>query len=119
MKVILLDGNSFCYGAFYAIRELRNSKGQATNAVYGFITMLEKLLKEIDPEGVGVTFDMKGPTFRHKRYDQYKIQRPPMPDDLISQMPIIKQVVEAMNIPIFEKEGYEADDLLATIAKKL
>ncbi len=119
MKVILLDGNSFCYRAFYAIRELRNSKGQATNAVYGFITMLEKLVKEVDPDGVAVTFDMKGPTFRHKRYDQYKIQRPPMPEDLVSQMPIIKEVVEAMNIPIFEKEGFEADDVIATIAKKL
>ncbi len=119
MKVILVDGHSFCYRAFYAIRELRNSKGQPTNAVYGFITMLEKLIKDIDPDGVAVTFDMKGPTFRHKRYDQYKIQRPPMPEDLVPQIPIIKEVVEAMNIPVFEKEGYEADDVIATIAKKL
>lgn len=119
MKVILLDGNSFCYRAYFAIRELRNSKGQATNAVYGFITMLERLIKDIDPDGVGVTFDMKGPTFRHKRYDQYKIQRQPMPEDLVSQMPIIKDVVRAMNIPIFEMQGYEADDVIATIAKKL
>ena len=119
MKVILLDGNSFCYRAFFAIRELRNSKGQATNAVYGFITMLEKLIKDVDPEGIAVTFDMKGPTFRHKRYDQYKIQRAPMPDDLVSQMPLIKEVVDAMNIPIYEKQGYEADDVIATIAKKL
>ncbi|OIO39242.1 MAG: DNA polymerase I [Candidatus Omnitrophica bacterium CG1_02_49_16] len=119
MKVILLDGNSFCYRAFYAIRELRNSKGQATNAVYGFIVMLEKLLKDVNPDGIAVTFDMKGPTFRHKRYDQYKIQRLPMPDDLVSQMPIIKEVVSAMNIPIFQKEGFEADDVIATLAKKL
>ncbi len=119
MKIILLDGNSFCYRAFYAIRELKNSKGQATNAVYGFITMLEKLVKEIDPEGVAVTFDLKGPTFRHKRYEDYKIQRPPMPDDLVSQMPIIKEVVRALNIPIYEKEGYEADDVLATLAGKI
>ncbi|OIO38259.1 MAG: DNA polymerase I [Candidatus Omnitrophica bacterium CG1_02_49_16] len=119
MKVILLDGNSFCYRAFYAVRELRNSKGQATNAVYGFITMLEKLIKAFNPDGVALTFDLKGPTFRHKRYDQYKIQRPPMPEDLVSQMPIIKAVVQAMNIPIFEKEGYEADDVMGTIARKL
>lgn len=119
MKFILLDGNSFCYRAFYAIRDLRNSKGQPTNAIFGFVTMLEKLLKEIDPDGVALTFDLKGPTFRHERYDQYKIQRQPMPEDLISQIPIIKDVVRAMNIPIFEKEGYEADDVIATVAKKL
>lgn len=119
MKFILLDGNSFCYRAFYAIRDLRNSKGQPTNAVFGFVTMLEKLLKETDPDGVALTFDLKGPTFRHERYDQYKIQRQPMPEDLVSQMPIIKEVVRAMNIPVFEKEGYEADDVIATIAKKL
>ncbi|HXV18488.1 MAG TPA: DNA polymerase I, partial [Candidatus Omnitrophota bacterium] len=91
MKIILVDGNSFCYRAFYAIKELRNSKGQATNAVYGFITMLEKLIKEVKPDGVAVAFDVKGPTFRHKRYEEYKIHRQPMPDDLVSQMPIIKE----------------------------
>ena len=101
MKFVLLDGNSFCYRAFYAIRELRNSKGQPTNAVYGFITMFEKLLKEIDPDGAAVTFDMKGPTFRHKAFEDYKIHRQPMPDDLISQMPIIKEVVRALNVPIY------------------
>ncbi len=119
MKFILLDGNSFCYRAFYAIRELRSSKGEPTNAIYGFITMLEKILKEVSPDGVAVTFDMKGPTFRHARYDQYKIQRAPMPDDLITQMPLIKEVVEAMNIPIFQKEGYEADDVIATLCREL
>jgi DNA polymerase-1 len=117
MKIILIDGNSFCYRAFYAIRELRSSKGQPTNAVYGFITMLEKISKELSPDGVAVAFDLKGPTFRHQRYDQYKIQRQPMPDDLIAQMPVIKDVVRAMNIPIFEKEGYEADDVIGTIAR--
>ncbi|MGH7198347.1 MAG: 5'-3' exonuclease, partial [Candidatus Omnitrophota bacterium] len=118
MKIVLVDGNSFCYRAFYAIRELRTSSGRPTNAVYGFITMLEKLLKDLDPDGVVLTFDVKGPTFRHAKYDQYKIQRPPMPDDLVSQMPVIKDVVRAMNIPIFEKEGFEADDIIATIATK-
>ena len=119
MKFALLDGNSFCYRAFYAVRELRNSKGEPTNAVYGFITMLEKLLKDVKLDGVAVTFDLKGPTFRHKRYENYKIQRQPMPEDLVFQMPIIKEVIEALNIPIFEKEGYEADDVMATIAGKL
>ncbi len=119
MKFILIDGNSFCYRAFYAIRELRNSKGEPTNAIYGFVTMLEKVIKEVSPDGVAVMFDMKGPTFRHERYEKYKIQRSPMPDDLVWQMPMIKEVVKAMRIPIFEKQGYEADDLLATMAKKI
>ncbi len=119
MKFILLDGNSFCYRAFYAIRELRTSKGEPTNAIYGFITMLEKILKDVDPDGVAVTFDMKGPTFRHERYDQYKIQRAPMPEELVSQMPLIKEVIGAMNIPIFQKEGFEADDVIATLCREL
>jgi len=119
MKFILLDGNSFCYRAFYAIRDLRNSKGEPTNAIYGFITMLEKIVKDVEPDGLAVTFDMKGPTFRHKQYDQYKIQRAPMPDELVSQMPLIKDVVRAMNVPLFEKEGYEADDVIATLAREL
>ncbi len=119
MKFVLLDGNSFCYRAFYAIRELRNSKGQPTNAVYGFITMFEKLLKEVGPDGVAVAFDLKGPTFRHKAFEDYKAHRAPMPEDLVSQMPIIKEVVRALNVPIYEKEGYEADDVMATLARKL
>ncbi|MBI3251707.1 MAG: DNA polymerase I [Candidatus Omnitrophica bacterium] len=119
MKIILVDGNSFCYRAFYAIPSLRTSKGEPTNAVFGFVAILERLLKEIRPEGVALTFDLKGPTFRHKRYEDYKIQRQPMPEDLVSQMPVIKEVVRAMRIPIFEKEGYEADDVIATLARKL
>jgi DNA polymerase-1 len=119
MKFALIDGNSFCYRAFYAIRDLRTSQGRPTNAVYGFITMLAKLKKDLEPDGIAATFDVKGPTFRHKRYEAYKIQRPPMPEDLVSQMPVIKEVVQAMNIPIFEKEGYEADDVIATLARRL
>lgn len=119
MKFILLDGNSFCYRAFYAIRDLRNSKGFPTNAVYGFVTMLEKMIKGLEPDGVALTFDLKGPTFRHERYEDYKVHRTPMPEDLVLQMPVIKQVVEAYHIPIFEKEGYEADDVIGTVAKKL
>ncbi len=119
MKFILLDGNSFCYRAFYAVRDLRTAKNEPTNAVFGFITMLDKVIKDVDPDGVAVTFDMRGPTFRHKKYEDYKIQRPPMPEDLAAQIPVIKEVIEAMNIPIFQMEGYEADDILATLAKKL
>lgn len=117
-RLFLIDGNSFCYRAYYAIRSLSNSKGQPTNAVYGFVTMLGKIIKDNAPDMLAVAFDMKGPTFRHKRYDEYKIHRKPMPDELVGQMPYIKKVVSAYNIPIYELEGYEADDLLATIAKR-
>ncbi|HTL69781.1 MAG TPA: DNA polymerase I [Candidatus Eisenbacteria bacterium] len=119
MKFILLDGNSFCYRAFYAIRELRNSKGEPTNAVYGVITMLEKMLKDLEPDGVAVAFDVKGPTFRDKKFEAYKAQRKPMPDDLVFQMPLVKDVLRAMNIPVFELEGYEADDVIGTLAARL
>lgn len=117
-RLFLIDGNSFCYRAFYAIRSLSNSKGQPTNAVYGFVTMLGKIIKDNAPDMLAVAFDMKGPTFRHKKYDEYKIHRKPMPDELVGQMPYIKKVVSAYNIPIYQLEGYEADDILATIAKK-
>ncbi|MBU1147070.1 MAG: DNA polymerase I [Candidatus Omnitrophica bacterium] len=118
-KLFLIDGNSYCYRAFYAIKELRNSKGMPTNAVYGFVLMLRKLLASEKPDYLAIAFDLKGPTFRHKKFKEYKITRKPMPDDLISQMPLIKEVVSAYNIPIFEKQGFEADDILATIAKKV
>ena len=118
-KLILIDGHALVHRAFHALPPTLSSNGVMTNAVYGFITMFEKLLKELDPDGVAVTFDLKGPTFRHEAYEDYKIQRLPMPEDLVSQMPIIKKVVRALNIPIYEKDGYEADDVMATLAKKL
>jgi DNA polymerase-1 len=117
-RLFLIDGNSFCYRAYYAIRSLSNSKGQPTNAVYGFTTMLNKIIKDEAPDMLAVAFDLKGPTFRHKKFEGYKSHRKPMPDDLVSQMPYIKQVVQAYNIPIYEVEGYEADDVLATLARK-
>lgn len=117
-RLFLIDGNSYCYRAYYAIRNLSNSKGMPTNAVYGFVTMLNKLIKEESPDYLGIAFDMKGPTFRHKKHKEYKITRKPMPDDLSIQMPVIKELVKVYKIPIFEKEGYEADDIIATISKK-
>ena len=117
-RLFLIDGNSFCYRAFYAIRSLSNSKGQPTNAIYGFNSMLGKIIKEEKPDMLAVAFDLKGPTFRHKKFDEYKIHRKPMPDDLVSQMSYIKQLVQAHNIPLYEMQGYEADDVLATLAKK-
>ncbi len=118
-KLFLIDGNSYCYRAFYAIKELRNSKGKPTNAVYGFILMLKKLLEKEKPAYLAVAFDLKGPTFRHKQFEDYKAHRKPMPDDLVSQMGLIKETISGYNIPIFEKQGFEADDILATIAKNI
>ena len=117
-QLLLIDAQSFCYRAFYAIRELTNSKGEPTNAIYGFITMLRKLVREAKPDYLGICFDRKEPTFRAKRYEAYKAHRKPMPDELIEQMPHIKEFIHAYRIPIFEEAGYEADDLLGTIAKK-
>ncbi len=117
-KLFLIDGNSFCYRAFYAIRHLTTSRGRPTNAVYGFITMLNKIIKEEKPTYLAIAFDLPGPTFRHKKFENYKAQRKPMPDQLAEQMSSIKEVVEAYKIPIFEKKGFEADDVLATLARR-
>lgn len=116
--IILIDGSAFIYRAYYAIKHLSNTHGQPTNAIYGFITMLDKLLATEDPAYIAVCFDRKEPTFRHKKYPAYKAQRKPTPEDLIAQMPHIKDVVRAYNIPVIEMAGYEADDLLATYATK-
>ncbi|MCM8783481.1 MAG: DNA polymerase I [Candidatus Omnitrophica bacterium] len=118
-RLFILDGNSFCYRAYYAIKGLSTSKGMPTNAIYGFVNMLNKIIREEKPQYLAVAFDMKGPTFRHKLFEDYKIKRPPMPNDLVEQLVIIKDIVQAYNIPIFEKEGYEADDIIATIVNKL
>lgn len=117
-RLFLIDGNSFCYRAFYAIKELSTSKGQPTNAVYGVITMINKIIREEKPDALAVAFDLKGPTFRSQKFEEYKIHRKPMPDELAEQMPVIKEVLRAYNIPIFEMQGYEADDVLATLAVK-
>ena len=117
-RLFLIDGNSFCYRAFYAVRSLTNSKGQPTNAIYGFIAMIKKLIEDERPGYLAIAFDLKGPTFRHKKFEEYKIHRKPMPDELVDQMPLIKEVVRGYNIPIFEMQGYEADDVLATLAVK-
>ena len=104
-RLFLIDGNSFCYRAFYAIRSLTNSKGQPTNAIYGFITMIKKLIEDEKPGYLAIAFDLKGPTFRHKKFEEYKIHRKPMPDELVDQMPLIKEVVRGYNIPLFEMQG--------------
>lgn len=118
-KLLIIDGNSFCYRAFYAVKKLSTSQGKPTNAIYGFITMLNKLLADHNPYYLAVAFDLKGPTFRHERFAGYKIQRKPMPDDLSAQIPTIKEILTAYKVPIFEKKGYEADDIIATLSRRL
>ncbi len=117
-RVYLIDGSSYIYRAYYAIRHLSNSKGEATNAVYGFTNMLLTLLREEQPDRVAVIFDAKGPTFRKKLYPEYKANRSAMPEDLVPQIPLIKEVVRAFNLPGLELSGYEADDIIATLAKR-
>ncbi len=115
-RLFLIDGSSFCYRAFYAIRVLSTSKGQPTNAVYGVVAMLRKLVAEEQPDYLAVAFDLPKPTFRHLRYERYKEHRKPMPDALVDQIPWIKEALRGFRIPIFELEGYEADDILGTVA---
>lgn len=118
MKLMVLDGNSIVNRAFYGIRLLTTRDGTPTNAVYGFLNILQKLINEEAPDALCVTFDLKGPTFRHEQYEKYKAQRKAMPDELAIQMPILKEVLDAMNVPRYELEGWEADDLIGTIAKR-
>jgi DNA polymerase-1 len=117
-KLVLIDGHSLAYRAFHALPEdMKTSQGELTNAVYGFTSMLLNVLRDEEPTHVAVTFD-KGLTFRHEMYAEYKAHRAKMPDEMRVQMDRIRQVVETMGIPIFEQEGYEADDLLGTLARQ-
>jgi len=118
-KLLLIDGNAFCYRAFYGIRSLSTSAGEPTNAIYGFIAILNKLIAQHNPEYLAVAFDLKGPTFRHEQFSDYKAHRKPMPDELSVQIPTIKKVLKAQRIAIFEEAGYEADDVIATLASIL
>lgn len=117
-KLFLIDAHALCYRSYYAIKGLINSKGQATNAVYGFVNTLRKILRDYQPEYAAVCFDMKGKTRREEKFVEYKIQRQAMPDDLVTQIKVIRQVIQAYNLPVFEMEGFEADDVIATIAQK-
>jgi DNA polymerase I len=112
----LIDGSAYIYRAFFALPPLNNSKGLQTNAVYGFTTTLMKIIREHQPHGLAVAFDEKGPTLRHEEYKAYKAQRPPMPEGMSVQIPYIHRVVEALNIPALRQAGYEADDLIGTLA---
>ncbi len=116
-KLLILDSNSILNRAFYGVRYLSAKDGTPTNAIYGFLNILLKLIKEQEPDYICAAFDVKAPTFRHKQYEGYKAQRKPMPEGLAAQMPLAKDVLRAMGVTILEKEGYEADDIIGTVAK--
>ena len=117
MNLMILDGNSIVNRAFYGVRPLNAPDGTPTNAVYGFLAILQRLLEEQKPDALCVSFDLKAPTFRHKAYEGYKAQRKAMPEELAQQMPILKEVLDQMGIRRYELEGYEADDILGTASR--
>ena len=117
-KILLIDGHSILNRAFYGLPELTNSEGLHTNAIYGFLNILFKMLEEEAPDYLTVAFDLSAPTFRHKMYDAYKGTRKPMPGELREQVPVMKDVLAAMGVNIVSREGYEADDILGTLARK-
>jgi len=118
-KFILIDGNAIIHRAFHAVPPFRTSKGELTNAVYGFSSMLLNILNNEMPDYIAASFDLKGKTFRHEEYKEYKATRKKAPDELYAQIPRIKEVVRAFKIPIFEREGFEADDVLGTLAEMI
>ena len=118
-RVFLVDGNSYLYRAFFATPHLSNSKGIPTNAVYAFMNMIRKLQNDEKPDTLIIVFDSKGPSFREEISKAYKAQRPPMPGNLSAQIPYVKSVLEAMGLPLLEKEGFEADDIIGTVVEQL
>jgi len=115
-RLFLIDGAHAMYRSYHAIRALSTSRGLPTNAVYGFIQIVQKILKDHDPDYFVVVFDTPAPTFRHERFPAYKANRPPMPEDLAAQIPWIRKVLDAYRIPYVEQDGYEGDDLMGTFA---
>lgn len=116
-KIVIIDGNSLIHRAYYALPLLSNKRGEYTNAVYGFVNMLYKILDDYDPDYISVAFDRKAPTFRHLEYDDYKAGRKRMPDELAQQLPVLKEVLDAFRIHRMELDGFEADDLIGTLVK--
>ncbi len=117
-RLFLIDGSSYLFRAFHAIKGLSTSRGFPTNAIFGFTSMLLKILRDYKPEAMAVVFDAKGPTFRSQLYGEYKAQRPPAPGDLKVQIPYVKEILQAFRIPILEKEGFEADDVIGALTKR-
>ena len=116
MKLLILDGNSIINRAFYGVKLLTTREGLYTNAIFGFLNILDRMEKDVQPDAVCVAFDLHGPTFRHQQYDGYKATRHGMPEELAQQMPIMKDVLRAMNIPVYECQGWEADDVIGTVS---
>src|SRR5262245_13861535 len=117
-RVYLIDGSAQFYRAYFAIRGLTTSRGLPSNATYGFTTMLRKLLADEDPRLIGISFDVREKTFRHDEYTEYKANRPRMDEDLAVQLPYVRRVCEVFRLPMLEVAGYEADDVIATLAKQ-
>ncbi|MDP6704670.1 MAG: DNA polymerase I, partial [archaeon] len=116
--LIILDSNALVHRAFHALPPFTSNKGELVNAVFGFMLVFFKVVKEFKPDYVVATFDMAGPTVRHKEFAEYKATRKAAPDELYAQIPMIKRLLEALHVPVVEKQGYEADDLIGMIAKK-
>ncbi len=117
-RIVLVDGSSYLYRAYYALPPLKSPKGEPTGAIYGFLRMISSLMKDLSPEYIAVVFDLPGKTFRHEKYQEYKANRKETPDDLKVQIPKIKELIKLWGIKILEIPGYEADDIIATLAKK-
>ncbi|MBU1178215.1 DNA polymerase I [Patescibacteria group bacterium] len=118
-KLVLIDGNALIHRAFHAVPPLTTQKGELVNAAFGFTSVLLKAIKDLNPTHIAVAFDKKAPTFRHKLYKEYKATRKKAPDELYQQIPLVHQIVETFNIPVFELKGYEADDIIGTLSKKV
>jgi DNA polymerase-1 len=117
LKLLVIDGNSILNRAIYGIKVLTTKDGRFTNGIYGFMNILLRLREECSPDGVAIAFDMKNPTFRHEMYKGYKAQRKGMPEELAQQLPVLKELLTALGFKIVEISGFEADDILGTLAK--
>jgi len=117
-KLVIIDSNALVHRAYHALPELTTPKGELVNAVYGFLLVFLKALKDLDPQYIAAAFDLPGPTFRDKLYKEYKAKRVKAPDDLYAQIPLIKDFLNKFSVPIFEKQGFEADDVIGTIVKE-
>jgi len=117
-RFVIIDGNAILHRAFHALPPLKNREGKLVNAAYGFASIFLKTLKDLKPDYIAVAFDLPGKTFRHIEFPEYKAQRAKQPQDLYDQIPLIKEMLDAFNVAIFEKDGYEADDIIGTLARK-
>jgi len=115
-RLVIIDSNSVLHRAYHALPPLTTKKGELVNAIYGFLLVFFKAIKEFQPNYIAATFDFPAPTFRHQKFKEYKAKRPPAPEEFYQQIPKVKEVLEAFEVPVFEKEGFEADDIIATIA---